>query len=82
MMDYMSEFPSPPKDVIVFNTVQQLFADFEKFGITKEDMYVIAETEYEKFEKFGSQAAWLTITGPSFIKNVKYKIITKYNLNT
>ena len=80
MMDYMSEFPCPPKKVIVFNTVQQIFEDFEKFGITKEEMYVIAESEYEQFGKFGSQAAWLTITGPLFIKSVKNRITTKYNL--
>lgn len=80
MMDAMSDQPAPNKEEAnryIFNT---LWSEFREFGISQDDIRFIIDDEIDKFDSFGSLAAWYATTSILLVKNCRISIKKKYQI--
>jgi hypothetical protein len=78
MMEYMSSFPPPNKKNASEYIANVLYPEYEPYGINKDDIYIIATSEYDKFGSLGSQTAWLMETSHRLTENVRITLNKRF----
>lgn len=80
MMDAMSEQLAPSKEEANRYIFNRLWSEFHDMGISEDDVRFIIDEEIDKFDSFGSLAAWYSITSSLLMKNCRISIKRKYQL--
>lgn len=80
MMDYLSEQPAPCKHEAVQYVTNHIKEEFQEYGISEDELRVVAEDEINKFGSLGSLAAWYAVTSTLLMKNMRISLRKKYKL--
>lgn len=80
MMDSLSSQPPPNTKEATQYIVDKLQTEYDKFGVSEDDLRVVVHDELKKFECLGSLAAWYSITASLVMKNVRISMEQKFNL--
>ena len=80
MMDALSGQPAPNKEEAMMYILKYIQEEFHDYGISEDELRIIAMDEIEKFGSLGSLAAWYAVTSTLLIKNTRISIRNKYKL--
>jgi hypothetical protein len=78
MMDALSDQPAPNKEEAQMYVLKHIQEEFHDYGISEDELRIIAMDEIEKFGSLGSLAAWYAITSTLLIKNTRISVRNKY----
>lgn len=80
MMDALSDQPAPNKEEAMMYILKHIREEFHDYGISEDELRIIAMEEIEKFGSLGSLAAWYAITSTLLIKNMRISVRNKYQV--
>lgn len=80
MVDALSDQPAPTKEEAMMYILKHIREEFHDYGISEDELRIIAMDEIDKFGTLGSLAAWYAITSTLLIKNMRISVRNKYSI--